>query len=114
MTQEETLESWQTPQGIENVIGATTSDPVVLETECLQVCLVAEHMREVSHSVVIQVIIVQEELLEACVVHEGGCNGLESLIADQVRLKCESCQALELLEADSCDFTGTSDADDVV
>ena len=63
-----------------------TSAPnaIVLQAQRLQVHLVAEHGAELAHRVIVQVIIVQEDLLQTCVVDEGTGDGFEALISNQV------------------------------
>lgn len=51
-------------EGVKNVIRTPTSNPVVLQTDCLQVVLVPKDGCKVLHCVIVEVIIVQEDLLK--------------------------------------------------
>ena len=53
MGEEEAFHARERIEGLEDVIGTSAANPVVLKPECLQMCLVAEHRREFPHRVVI-------------------------------------------------------------
>ena len=90
MLEEETLEGWQDIQGFKDVISTSAPDPVVLKAKSLQVGLVTEHGRELTHGVVIQIVVVKEDLLEGRVVDEVAGDGLQAQIPDKVALQGES------------------------
>ena len=58
------------------MIGAAATDPVVLESKRLQLNLVAEHRAELTHRIIVQVIIVKENLFESGVLDKGACDCL--------------------------------------
>ena len=84
MTEEEAFEARQGVQGFKDVIRTTAANSVVFEAQCLQLCLVAEHGAKLAHRIIVQVIIVQEDLLEAGVLDKGARDGFETLVANQV------------------------------
>ena len=78
MTEEETFEARQGVQGFEDVVCTTATNSVVFETQRLQLSLVTEHGTKLAHRIVVQVIIVQEDLLEACVLDKGSRDGFKT------------------------------------
>ena len=84
MTEEEAFEARQGVQGFKDVIRTTAANSVVFETQRLQLCLVAEHGAKLAHRIIVQVIIVQEDLLEAGVLDKGARDSFETLVANQV------------------------------
>lgn len=84
MTEEETFEARQGVQGFEDVVRTTAANSVVFEAQRLQKSLVAEHGAKLAHRIVVQVIIVQEDLLEAGVLDKGARDGFETRVTNQV------------------------------
>ena len=84
MTEEETFEARQGVQGFEDVVRTTAANSVVFEAQRLQKSLVTEHGTKLTHRIVVQVIIVQEDLLEAGVLDKGARDGFETRVTNQV------------------------------
>lgn len=84
MAEEESLEARQNVQGLKDVVRSSAANTVILEAHRLQVSLISEHDTELTHRIVVQVIIVQEDLLQCCDLDEGARDGLETRIANQV------------------------------
>ena len=72
MTHEQSFEAWEEFDAVEHVVDASASDAVVLKTECHKLVLVCEHLREVKHHVIVEVVVVQEDFFERLVVCKGG------------------------------------------
>ena len=86
MVEEETLKSRQKLARIEHMISTSTPNPIVLQTQGLQLALVRDHLWELQHRVIIQVIIVQEDLNQALIFNKSLWDTFKSFISNQIAL----------------------------
>ena len=84
VAEKEAFETWKSVKNLEDVVRASAANAVVLEAQCHKICLVTKRGAELAHSVIVQVIIVQEYLLQTCILDEGTRDGFETRVADQV------------------------------
>ena len=84
VAEKEAFETWKSVKNLEDVVRASAANAVVLEAQCHKICLVNKRGAELAHSVIVQVIIVQEYLLQTCILDEGTRDGFETRVADQV------------------------------
>ena len=84
MAEEEALESGQHLECIKDVVCASTADAIVLETKSLESWFVAEDSSELTHSVIIEVVVVQEDFDQGCVLGDCSRNSLKSQVANQI------------------------------
>ena len=66
------------------MVGTSATNTVVFEAECLQTQFVAQHVGEVGHGIIIQVVVVQEDLFQGGVVHKSRGHCIEAQISNQV------------------------------
>ena len=114
MVKEETLKSGQKLARIEHMIGASTSDPIVLQAQSLQLALIGDHLGELQHRVIIQIVIVQEDLDQALIFNKSLRNTFKSFISNQIALQGQSCQLGKPAKAHLGDLLGTAPSNHIV
>ena len=96
------------------MVYSATSDTVVLEAESHQPVFVAEHLGEVEHHVIVEIVVVEEDLLQALILSKRSSEALKTEISDQVTLQSKSREAHEARKTHLSELPRTTLANDVV
>ena len=87
IVQEQFLQLGSIEQGFQNEVYALVADPVHLQADCVYVLLLGKKSAEVLDWLIVKLVIIEIQFLDARAVHERGGHGLECGVAHSIVLE---------------------------
>ena len=114
MRNKEPLKPWKCLDDIKDMVDSAASDAVVFQAEGHKPVFVTQHLGEVEHHIVVEIIVVEEDLLQALIFRKRSGEALQAEVPDQVAFQSKPCEAHEARQAHLSELSCTALADDVV